>query len=101
MNDYESTVSREGWESSVSGRKPKGGILATIHLNDDTIIEREFFHATVTGIAAKYLDQDNNAKDQLRIWLDHTKWIESGPNEFLPMSAVEKVTWTEIPQEPS
>lgn len=71
-------------------------ILATIHFRGGFLLEKEFSQAPVSELAAKHYDE-NNAKDQLRIWLDHTKWIESGPNEFLPMSAVTKVTWTEIP----
>lgn len=66
-------------------------ILATIHFRGGFLLDKEFPCLNQPDYPATY------HPESLRIWLDHTKWIESGPNEFLPMSAVTKVTWTEIP----
>lgn len=93
MNDYESTISKEGWERSF-GKKPlAGGILATIHLLDGRTVYREFRYVDYKP----YADIVTPERELLRVWMDNAKWIESGPNEYTPMSQVLKITWTQIP----
>lgn len=76
-------------------QKPNS-ILATILLLDGRTLEREFKAADVPykGTAA-LISMGYYATDVLSIWLGRTKWIPEG-NEFIPMSQVRKVTWTEI-----
>lgn len=92
MNDYESTVSEEGW-LKPGKYKLYGGIQATIHFLDGRTIEKQFMSVEYNP----YTDIVTPERELLRVWMDHTKWIETGPNEFTPMSQVLKITWTEIP----
>lgn len=70
-------------------------INATIHFLDGQILEKEF------------MSLDKNYPDDicfighepLRIWLEHTPWIEMPDNTFLPASRIAKVTWVEVPAE--
>lgn len=93
MNDYESTVSRESWERSAGQKPIPVGIHATIHLLDGRTIEKKFLSVEYK----QYTDIVSPERELLRVWMDHTKWIESDPNEYVPMSQVLKITWKEIP----
>lgn len=97
MNDYESGVSYEAFAKAAGKESLWGGIIATIHLLDGRTFEKEFRFVEF----AQYVGIVSPERELLRVWMDHTKWIETGPNEFTPMSQVIKITWTEIPQQPS
>lgn len=67
-------------------------ILATIHFLDGQAIEKEFASLDQHDYCATYVPGG------LRIWLDHTKWVEMPGNTFLPSSQIAKVTWKELPE---
>lgn len=79
--------------ASQNYRELQGGIHATIHLLDGRTIEKQFLSVEYK----QYTDVVSPERELLRVWMDHTKWIESGPNEYVPMSQVLKITWKEIP----
>lgn len=67
-------------------------IRATIHFLDGQVLEKEI---------AQYdpAMHVSDSRDSVRIWLEHTPWIEMPDNTFLPASRIAKVVWVEVPKE--
>lgn len=68
----------------------------TIHFLDGRVLEWKL--ETIFDPEAINFRED--CDKTVRIWLDHTRWIDMGNNEYRPISSVAKVTWKELATPP-